>query len=249
MQETRSLFAAILLLAISPGAQAQDDAAARYAQCLGLVEQSPDKAVEFAVQWERRGGGAPAQHCRALGLIGQGYPEDGALVLERAGSVLPPDQKKIAAELFGQAAQAWIKVDNLSRALHDQNQALALDPDNAQLLIDRALVLGLAGKYFEALDDLNRAHDLAPENADIYAYRAAAYRRLDEPALAEDNVEQALKASPELPLALLERGYLRRQKGDLAGARQDWLAVALKVPDSALSAEAQANIEQMDLSP
>ncbi len=236
---------AVALLAMPALANAEE--AGTYAKCLVLVARAPDQAVAFAADWERRGGATPAQHCRALGLIAQGYPEDGALELERAASVLPATEATLAAELFGQAAQAWIKVDNFDRALLDQNQALALDPDNSGLLVDRALVLGLAEKYFEALDDLNRAHDLTPDDAGILAYRASAYRRLGEPGLAGDNIAQALEIAPDMPLALLERGHLRRLAGDIDGARRDWLAVALGAPESDLAIEAQANLEQMDV--
>ena len=77
--------------------------------------------------------------------------------------------------------------------------------------------------------------------------RAAAYRQLDNPDLAEDNVEQALKISPSYPAALLERGYLRRAKGDLTGARTDWLTVIQMMPNTEIANEAQKNIEKLDI--
>ncbi len=101
--------------------------------------------------------------------------------------------------------------------------------------------------YFEALDDLNAAVDLSPDDPDIYAFRAAAYRQLENPDLAEDNVAHALKLSPSHPAALLERGYLRRAKGDIDGARADWLTVIQVTPGTALAEEAQKNIERLEL--
>ena len=247
MQVSRLLWAWLALACSTSTIAARADDAATYADCLAMIEKSADEAVTFAARWERRGGAAPAQHCRALALIAQGNVEDGAMELERAGSVLPQEDAELAAELYGQAAQAWIKVDNLDRALHDQNQALSLDGDNPALLVDRAIVLGLAERYDDALADLDKAIVLAPGDPDILAYRAAAHRRLGQPGLAEEDVAAALSLSPGLPLALLERGHLRKLEGDLDGARKDWLAVSLAVPDSALAAEAQANLEAMDL--
>jgi Flp pilus assembly protein TadD len=84
--------------------------------------------------------------------------------------------------------------------------------------------------YFEALDDLNVAAELAPEDPEVYAMRAAAYRQLETPDLAEENIDQALKLSPSHPGALLERGYLRRAKGAIEGARADWLTVIQVTP-------------------
>ena len=47
--------------------------------------------------------------------------------------------------------------------------------------------------------------------------------------------------------ALLERGYLRRANGDLAGARADWLTVIQVLPGTDLAAEAQKNIEKLEI--
>ncbi len=47
--------------------------------------------------------------------------------------------------------------------------------------------------------------------------------------------------------ALLERGNIRRLRGDADGARQDWLRVALLAPGSAAEAAAKANIERLDI--
>ena len=47
--------------------------------------------------------------------------------------------------------------------------------------------------------------------------------------------------------ALLERGNIRRLKGDIPGARQDWLRVAKLAPGSAEEAAAKANIERLDV--
>src|SRR5262249_36591181 len=131
--------------------------------------------------------------------------------------------------------------------LYDQNQGLKLNPKDVDLLLDRALTYGSSGMYFEALDDLNVVVDLTPENPDAYAMRAAAYRQLENPDLAEDNIEQALKLSPSHPGALLERGYLRRAKGDVAGARADWLTVIQVLPGTDIANEAQKNIAKLDI--
>ena len=92
------------------------------------------------------------------------------------------------------------------------------------------MTFGTSGMYFEALDDLNVAAELTPEDPEVYAMRAAAYRQLETPDLAEENIDQALKLSPSHPGALLERGYLRREKGDIEGARTDWLTVIQTMP-------------------
>jgi tetratricopeptide (TPR) repeat protein len=223
------------------------DQAKEYNDCLLLAKRAPDQAVESAVAWEKQGGGDPARHCKAIGLINMGQVEDGALELERIAQAMPQEKVKIAAALFAQAAQAWIRAGKPQLALHDQNEGLKLQPKDVDLLIDRATTYGNAGMYFESLEDLNAAAELDKTRPEIYAFRAAAYRHLQNAAMAMDNVEQALKLEPDFALALLERGKLKQQQGDVAGARQDWLKVVRLVPNTPVADEAQHGIEQIDL--
>ena len=223
------------------------DNQAQYQACMALLDHDAAGALDSAVEWEKQGGGDAARHCKALALIRTGQVEDGALELERIAQAMPQVKAPLAAELFAQAGQAWTKVGNPQRALYAQNQGLKLNPKDINLLIDRSLTYGTAGMYFEALDDLNTAVDLSPKDPDIYAFRAAAYRQLESLDLAQENIEQALKLSPSHPGALLERGYLRRAKGDIAGARSDWLTVIQILPGTDIANEAQKNIENLDI--
>ena len=77
----------------------------------------------------------------------------------------------MAASLFAQAAQAWIRAGKPQRALYAQDQGLKLNPRDVELLVDRALNYGNSGMYFEALDDLNAASELAPD--DLISTRSA----------------------------------------------------------------------------
>ena len=223
------------------------DNQAQYQACMSLLERDPAGALDSAVAWERQGGGDAARHCKALALIRTGEVEDGALELERVAEAMPQAKAPLAAELFAQAGQAWTKAGNPQRALYAQNQGLKLNAKDVQLLIDRAMTFGNSGMYFEALDDLNLAAELTPEDPEVYAMRAAAYRQLETPELAEENIDQALKLSPSHPGALLERGYLRRNNGDVEGARADWLTVIQVTPGSEIANEAQKNIEKLDI--
>jgi tetratricopeptide (TPR) repeat protein len=223
------------------------DNQAQYQACMSLLDRDPAGALDGAVEWERQGGGDAARHCKALALIRTGDVEDGALELERVAQAMPQVKAPLAAELFAQAGQAWIKAGNPQRALYAPNEGLKLNPRDVQLLIDRALTYGASGMYFEALDDLNVAVEIVPNDPDVYAMRAAAYRQLETLDLAEENIEQALKLSPSHPGALLERGYLRRAKGDNEGARADWLTVIQVLPGTDIASEAQKNIEKLDI--
>jgi tetratricopeptide (TPR) repeat protein len=225
------------------------DSAQEYKDCLLLAKRRPDQAFDSAVAWEKQGGGDAARHCKALALINLDRPEDGALELERIAQTLPTDKAGLAADLFGQAGQAWIKAGKPQLALHDQDEGLKVQPKNVELLIDRALNYGNSGMYSDAVTDLTAAAGLAKDRPEIFALRAAAYRHLDNKAAALNDVEAAMKIFPDYPLALLERGKLRLLKGDKDGARQDWLKVVNKAPNTPAADEAQRDIEQIDLKP
>ena len=84
-----------------------------------------------------------------------------------------------------------------------------------------------------------------PGRVDALIFRAAAYRRLDTLELAEDDVTRALGLAPDNVDGLLERGIIRRLKGDVRGAQSDWLAILRIAPDSPAAEFARLNIEKI----
>ena len=76
-------------------------------------------------------------------------------------------------------------------------------------------------------------------------YRASANRALDrlDPALAD--VEKALAQVPNSVPALLERGNIRRLKGDTKGAREDWGRIGKLAPGSQADLAARSNLEHL----
>ena len=88
-----------------------------------------------------------------------------------------------------------------------------------------------------------------PHHIDALVFRASAYRYLDSLELAADDVNRALAMNPDHVAAYLERGNVRRLKGDLTGARQDWLAVLQRAPRSPAAEAARYNLERLDVKP
>ncbi len=93
------------------------DNQAEYQACMVLVERDPSGALDSAIAWEKQGGGDAARHCKALAMIRTGNVEDGALELERVAEAMPQMKAPLAAQLFAQAGQAWIRAGNPQRAL------------------------------------------------------------------------------------------------------------------------------------
>jgi len=265
MQQTFGLLAAVVMVgllcapahadsattpsAADAAAAAQAKAVAdakQYSDCMALARSAPDQAVKSAQDWQAKGGGVPAGHCDAVALIGLGHYPEAATMLEKLANEEAKTSKELAAGLFGQAGQAWLIAGDNQHALADQTAALALTPDDAELLTDRAVTQISMAKYWEAIDDLNKAHDLASDRVDVLIFRASAYRFLQSYELARDDIDRAINLAPDNPDAYLERGVLRSLTKDLVGARADWQKTIALAPDTPTANQAKADIFQLD---
>jgi len=233
----------------SPQPVAEDPAAQakKYQDCMKLAQKTPKLALKQAMEWEKAGGGDAARHCVANAYMGLKQYDDAAMELERIAQTMPQVKAPMMAQLFAQAAQAWMAMNQPERALNDVNQGLKLNKNSVDLLVFRAIIYGNQEKYFEALDDLNAAYDLTSDRATILILRATAYRKLEQPDLAKDNIEMALKADPNDPDALLERGAQRAAAGDRDGARGDWLKLIEIAPDSPAAQDARDGLADLDV--
>lgn len=214
-----------------------------YAACMTLAQRSPAEAYGSAKSWSEKGGGAAALQCGAFALINMNKPREAAQMMELAAA--KEEKPALKAELFGQAGQAWTMANDNTRALNARNEALALAPDNVELLIDRAFSYRDQEDFRSAVADLDRAHDLAPERPDILAYRASAWRFLKDNEKALADADAALTLDPENPEALLERGIIKRLTNDPEGARADWMQVVALAGGTPTGDAARANLEKL----
>ena len=227
----------------------QDQAAEqkKYLDCMKLAQKTPKAGLKQAMEWEKAGGGDAARHCVAASYMGLKQFDDAAMELERIAQTLPQEKAPMMAQLFYQAAQAWKDFEKPDLALNDINQGLKLNKNSVELLVLRATIYGDQQKYFESLDDLNAAYDLTSDRGTILTLRARAYRKLEQPDLAKDNVEMALKADPNDPDALFERGTQRAEAGDKDGARADWVKLIEIAPDSYAAEGARTGLAAIDV--
>jgi tetratricopeptide (TPR) repeat protein len=220
--------------------------AATYQQCMNLARRDPAAAEKLALSWHERGGAHPADHCAAVALVGLKQYREAALRLETLANAMTKAPIGLRAEVLDQAGQAWGLAGDPVRAYAAAGEAVALQPNDLDLLIDRAQAAVSAGYLDKAVDDLDHVLKADPDRIDALIYRASANRALDrlDPALAD--VEKALARLPNSAPALLERGNIRRLKGDNGGALQDWQRVGQLAPGSQADMAAKANIEHLD---
>jgi tetratricopeptide (TPR) repeat protein len=251
----RSLSAAMTaaLVLILPGASvaapasALDDPALagknRYDRCLELVKRDAAKADTEAAAWAAAGGGSAALHCNALALVELKHYSEAAQKLEDAASsgVLPP----LHADLLDQAGNAWLLAHDPARAETAFSFALGFDPKNEDILSDRARERGAAKNWTGAIEDLTGVLAIDADRADIYVLRASALHAQGKTNEARADIAHALDIYPNYPEALVERGTMRLEAGDRAGARTDWQMAAREAPDTDAATTARARLNQL----
>jgi tetratricopeptide (TPR) repeat protein len=221
---------------------AEDD---QYDKCMTMIADDPEGAEAIATSWQATGGGDAAIHCQALAAIATGEPETGAEMLEKlahGGKV----EGLTRAILLGQAAEARMMADQAEPALKDSTEALAITPDDVDLLIGRAEASDALDRSTDAMDDLNQALTLDPSRGDALVLRASVWRRMDMLDEARSDIDKALAIDPEDAEALVERGILRQATGDLAGAREDWIHARTVDPNSDAAEQATQNLTLLD---
>ncbi|HYL33391.1 MAG TPA: hypothetical protein VEU53_09645 [Stellaceae bacterium] len=221
----------------------------RYDACLAETGRDPAAALKSAEMWRDVGGGFPAEHCAAIALFElQRYPEAAQRLEALAGQMMsePADAR---ANALDQAGQAWLLADQPDRAKTAFDAALSFVPDKPDFLIDRSEALAAGDHYWGAIDDLNRALEADPKNVDALMFRASAYRHVGSPdalELANADANHALALAPNSVPCLLERGNIRRLRGDNVGAKADWQRVITLAPTSDAARYARNNLAHID---
>jgi tetratricopeptide (TPR) repeat protein len=225
------------------------DGGAERVRCLSKAQASPDFALQDAIAWEKRGGGADARLCQALALLGQGEFQQAAERIEKVIPELKGSGPGPLSGLWDRAAWAWLQVHEESRALAAYGEALRLKPTDPDLWIDRATALAAMERYWDAVKDLDKTIEIAPQRADAFALRAAALNQLSRRTEAEADLGRSLAIDPQQPDALLLRGNLRMARGDQDGARADWQQILDSHGDSDQAKAAAANLELLAKQP
>jgi tetratricopeptide (TPR) repeat protein len=239
--------AAVAEQSAQPSQAAIEAQEATYNHCMDLAKTDPGAARDMAAKWAAQGGAHPADHCYAVALIGLHQYQSAADRLDKlAQAMLTTAPDSLRAEVLDQAGQAWLLAGDAARSYNDTSAALALTPNDPDILIDRAEAAGEAGWFDKAVADLDAVLKADPHRVDALIYRATAYRALNQlgPALAD--ADAAVRLAPNSAQAVLERGNIRRLKGDLDGARQDWHAAMTLAPGSAAALAAKTNLAHLD---
>lgn len=216
-------------------------------ECAARAEAEPDAAFAHAQRWLQAGGGDFAKLCQALAQFHRGDFKAAAGRLEELAGTLGRDDPKAAASILARGGWAWLRAGEQARAEKLYSAALAKQPGDVDLLIDRAFARAEAERFWDAIADLDAALAKDPRRADAYLYRAGAHKALSNHRQALGDIERALELKPGDPEAILLRGNVKALSGGLAGAREDWALVKRLSPDSESGRAAAVNLERAEI--
>lgn len=246
------------------GVRADEGGEERYRACVDMIDRSADSAINLALEWQAAGGGIPARHCEALGLFHlHEYTESAARLMRiaedmRVGKGMPVrgDKRMVAngaliADMYGQAANAWLLADEIVRAEDAIELALAVVPSGSaqqrELLIDRARIAAADQDYEFALQDLEAVLQADEDRDDILLLVASAARGIGKFDRAEAALAKYRQVYPADLAALLELGNLRFAQGRTDEARKAWLDLLLQTEDGPDADMARANLQKLDV--
>ncbi len=123
-----------------------------------------------------------------------------------------------AANLFEFSAKSRDKQGDYDGALADLNHALELEPQNAELFVNRGVAKEHHKDYTDALADFNHALEINAQYSDAYADRAVAENDLKDYTHATADNTRALELDPFNFYACLNLAISKNNNQDFAGA-------------------------------
>ncbi len=213
--------------------------------CAAQAETSPDAAFEAALRWQDKGGGDFARLCQALALFHKGDFKAAGGRLEELAPILGKDDPKAAASILARGGWAWLRAGDQARAERLYSAALAQQPGDVDLMIDRAFARAEGERFWDAIADLDAALAKDPTRADAYLYRATAQKALSNYRQALADIDQALERKPGDPEAILLRGNVKALSGAVNAAKDDWALVKRLDPDGESGRAAAVNLDRV----
>jgi tetratricopeptide (TPR) repeat protein/S1-C subfamily serine protease len=120
-------------------------------------------------------------------------------------------------------------------AIDDYNQAIKINPNDAQAYYNRGVVRDDLGDKQGAIDDYNLAIKINPNYALAYYNRGIVRNELGDKPGAIDDYTQAIKFNPNDANAYIGRGVVRNELGDKQGAIDDYNLAIKFNPNDALA--------------
>ena len=134
---------------------------------------------------------------------------------------IDPDNERVA-KAYANLSLVYQNLGELEQALVNSNQAITLEPDNAEYYANRGNLWRDSGELDKALGDYNQAIELDPEVPGYFYNRAIAYKQMGELELALADYDQAILLDPEYAYAYHNRANIYWDMGNYDQALADF---------------------------
>jgi Flp pilus assembly protein TadD len=246
-----SIIALAVVMATTQPARAQTRASPA-SHCLQSITSNPTAAVAEAEALYEAGNTIDSRQCLGVALVAQGEAPRGARILEDLANEIAPKRDVSAATkglVWADTGRAWLEADDLPKSLAAFDAAVKLMPTDGDLRVDRAVALGSARRFWDAIDDLTAAINGGIQTSEVYLLRATAWREVGTTELATDDINRAAKIAPNDPNVLLERARLHALTNDTSAAQRDFLAVMNVAPGTPAALTAKQELESLNARP
>ena len=167
-----------------------------------------------------------------------------ATAVENDIYLTPLTDKEIFGTLYNNLAGVTYIRGNSNLAIERYTRALALAPNNAECIYNRAIVLRSVERDQEALKDLNQAIRLDPNFTLAYIARSGVLWENGEQEAAREDLLTAMRKRPEWPQPHMLDGMFLFESGEIDEARQAFLKALELDPDYKSAHVALAELEQ-----
>lgn len=178
-----------------------DAGAARFNQCIALIDEDPARAYEEGMAWAADTQSVQAYRCAAMALIAQNRYAEGARRLQSLANAVNPAETGLRVSLWSQSGNAWLLAREPGQARSVFTRAIVtMESEPAQLpdlLIDRARAYAMERDWRHAEEDLSRSLDIRPDSPLALRLRAAARLQQRSFELAQADALAAVRLEPQ----------------------------------------------------
>jgi tetratricopeptide (TPR) repeat protein len=148
------------------------------------------------------------------------------------------------ARLHVGRGMAWAAKRELDRAIADFEQAIRINPKDAEAYYSRGLARKLKGDLEAAIADYDQAIQLDAKYANAYVNRGAAWGEKGDLDRAIADFDEAIRLNPKEPQAYYNRGMAREMKRSLREALADFKMHSQLAPSNPDGRKAAARVQK-----
>jgi len=237
----------LLALALQAATPPSPQDEALYRGCVNAVKRDANQAVQQANDWRLRGGGIYARVCLGMAYAALERWEPAATAFEQAAREAEMSKDARGSDLWAQAGNAWLAVNDALQARAAFDAALVIGKMTpalrGEILLDRARAGVALNDLATARADLDKGLELVPGDPFGWYLSAALAIRQEAVPRARQDITKAVQLAPDDAEVLLLAGNVAGMTGDAAAARGFYERAIKASPNSAAAKQAQKQLQ------